>query len=444
MSQQKTTRSIRCDGALRRDVLRMGVLSGLGFSLLSNGLARPIAAQFPRTPKKAAKSCILIWLDGGPSHLDMFDPKPRASAEIRGPFSAIPTTVTGVEISELLPRTAELAEHLAIVRSMTSPLGEHGLANHYLLTGYQPTPVLEYPSLGAVVAKQFPGNGALPPHIAVPHHGAIGAGFLGARFEPWSIQGDPAKADFQVQDLTAFPEVDVARLHRRAEFLREFDQRQRQRDQAAAGNSPMAQALELATSAAAQAAFDLRQESENVRQRYGPRTFGQSCLLARRLVERDVRFVTVNYSGWDTHSSLALNLQQGYAGAKVGVGLVPTLDQGFSALISDLVERRMLDDTLVIVMGEFGRTPKINAAGGRDHWPRVFSVVLAGGGVPGGQVIGSSDAIGESPRDQPYSPNDLARTIYTLLGIDPDTELMTPSGRPVTINRDGQLIRQLI
>ncbi len=435
---------MRCDGVIRRDLLRMGVLSGLGFSLLSNRLATKVAAQAVPVRKSTAKSCILIWLDGGPSHLDMFDPKPRAAAEIRGPFSAIQTSVAGIEISELLPRTAELMKHLAIVRSLTSPLGEHGLANHYLLTGYQPTPVLEYPSLGAMAARQFPSRGALPAHIAIPNHGEIGAGYLGARFEPWSIGGDPAKPNFQVNDLEAFPEVDASRLQRRVEFLREFDQWQMQRDAAQASNSPVTRALELATSPAAQTAFALHEEPEHVRRRYGPRTFGQSCLLARRLIERDVRFVTVNYSGWDTHASLLLNLQQGYAGAEVGVGLVPTFDQGFSALIDDLAKREMLDETLVIVMGEFGRTPKINAAGGRDHWPRVFSVVLAGGGVPGGQVIGSSDSIGESPRDQPQTPNDLARTIYTLLGIDPDTELITPSGRPVTINRDGEIIRQLI
>jgi uncharacterized protein (DUF1501 family) len=193
----------------------------------------------------------------------------------------------------------------------------------------------------------------------------------------------------------------------------------------------------------AKSAFDLKGEPDATRERYGTRGFGQSCLLARRLVERGVPFVTVTNPGWDTHESLVLQMKLGYSGAKVGVGLIPTFDQAFAALVSDLDQRGMLDETLVIAMGEFGRTPKLNTRGGRDHWPRVFSVVLAGGGVPGGQVIGASDRVGESPRDDAVTPNDLARTVYTLLGIDPDHELVTPDGRPIHVNQGGRLIRQL-
>jgi uncharacterized protein (DUF1501 family) len=206
----------------------------------------------------------------------------------------------------------------------------------------------------------------------------------------------------------------------------------------------MEQAYRLIMSPEAREAFDLSREPPRVRQRYGPRTIGQSCLLARRLVERGVPFVTVNNPGWDTHQDMVTRLRDGYTGAAVPVGLVPSLDLALSGLIDDLNERGMLKETLVVVMGEFGRTPKLNTGGGRDHWPRVFSVVLAGGAIAGGQVIGSSDAVGESPRDRPITPSDLAATIYALLGIDPKRKLYTSDGRPVEINDDGQIVRELV
>jgi hypothetical protein len=377
----------------------------------------------------------------------MFDPKPLAPQEIRGPFSAIDTNVVDLQFSELLSQTARIADRLAVIRSLTSPLGEHGLANHYLLTGYQPAPGLVYPSFGAVLARcgvPSTPESAFPPYIAIPQPGAAGAGFLGNNFEPWSLGGDPGQSTYQVDGLELYPEVDIRRLQRRAEFLQTLDAWERIAAADETATHPLARALDLTTKPQTREAFQLEREPESLRQRYGLRSFGQSCLLARRLIERDVKFVTVNFSGWDTHQALTLNLQQGYAGAKVGVGLVPIFDQGFSALIEDLEQRGLLAETLVVVMGEFGRTPKINAAGGRDHWPRVFSTVLAGGGIAGGQAIGSSDRWGESPKDQPITPSDLARTIYTKLGIDTNQELFTPQGRPVPINREGQLIKQLV
>jgi uncharacterized protein (DUF1501 family) len=233
----------------------------------------------------------------------------------------------------------------------------------------------------------------------------------------------------------------------RREFLAKFDEGQRLVEDSA-GNDPessnLEQAFRLVTSKEAKQAFDLSQEPENTRARYGSRMFGQSCLLARRLVERGVPFVTVTNTGWDTHDGLVTQLKLGYSGAKVVVGLVPTFDLGFAALIADLEERGLLDETLVVAMGEFGRTPKLNTRGGRDHWPRVFSVVMAGGGVRGGQVIGSSDRVGESPLDQPVTPADLAFSIYSLLGIDPHRELRTSDGRPIAINQGGQMIRGLV
>ena len=426
---------------IRRDFLRVGGLTALGLGLSDWFRLRAEAAN---PPAVRAKSCILIWLDGGPSHLETFDLKPHVPADVRGPFRPIRTKVPGIEICELLPRTAEVANHLAIIRSVTSPLGEHGLANHYLLTGYKPSPVLEYPGYGAIVAKVRGGEHTLPPTIAIPEFRSGGAGYLGSAFQPFATGGDPSKPGFCVRDLEAFPGVTANRLARRREFLQEFDRAQASVEMAAMSDPMFEQAYRLTTTPQAKRAFDLNEEKPETRARYGPRTIGQSCLLARRLVERGVPFVTVFNPGWDTHAGLVLNLRDGYAGAKIGVGLVPSFDLAFSALVGDLHDRGLLDETLVIAMGEFGRTPKLNTQGGRDHWPRVFSVVLAGAGISGGQVIGASDRVGESPREDPVTPADLACTLYTLLGIDPKRELRTSDGRPVAVNQGGTVIRQLM
>lgn len=423
----------------RRDTLQIGTLSAIGLSLSQWFQLRALGST-----KATAKSCILIWLDGGPSHLETFDLKPEAPAEVRGPFRAISTNVPGISICEHMPLTAKVSNHLAILRSVTSPLGEHGLAHHYLLTGYKPTPVLEYPSLGAVVSRMNDRPGILPSYIAVPELRSGGSGYLGSRFEPFSTGGDFSKAESRVRDLDPYPSVTDLRLARRHEFLQMIDQQQRDVDANSRAIEPaMEQAFRLLTSPAAKSAFDLQQESPELRERYGMRMLGQSCLLARRLVERGVPFVSIANTGWDTHDNLVVQLRDGFAGAKVGVGLLPTLDHALSALIGDLSERGLLDETLVVVMGEFGRTPKLNTRGGRDHWPGVFSVVMAGGGVGGGQVIGASDSSGERPVDQPITPADIAYSIYASLGIDPRVALQTPDGRPVAINRDGEPIANL-
>ena len=430
----------RCDGIRRRDFLRVGSLTALGL-----GLPDWFRLRAGQTGGERAKACILLWLDGGPSHLETFDVKPDAPADVRGPFQTIRTRVPGIDISELLPNTARITDQIAIIRSMTSPLGEHGLANHYLLTGYRPSPVLEYPSYGAVVARVRGGRHVLPPNVAIPEFRQTGgAGYLGPTFQPFATGGDPARPEFRVRDLDAFPGITQERLDRRREFLNAFDHVQAGIEREAPADPNFEQAFRLVTSPEAKRAFDLRAENATVRARYGPRTIGQSALLARRLVERGVPFVTVLNTGWDTHDGLVLRLRDGYTGAKVGVGLVPTFDLAFSALVSDLHERGLLNDTLVVAMGEFGRTPKLNTRGGRDHWPRVFSVALAGGGVRGGQVIGSSDRVGESPAENPVTPADLARTIYTILGVNPNHELHTSDGRPVPVNQGGTVIRQLL
>ncbi|MSR32596.1 MAG: DUF1501 domain-containing protein [Gemmataceae bacterium] len=432
-------RQVRCDGASRRDFLRVGTLAPLGLTLGS------LKLRGSNQAKPRAKSCILIWLDGGPSHLETFDLKPGVPQDVRGPFQPIHTAVPGMDLCEHLPKTAQGAKRFSLIRSMTSPLGEHGLANHYLLTGYKPSPVLEYPGFGSVLAKVRQEKSDLPANVAIPEWRNIGgAGFLGTEFAPFTTGGDPGKAEFRVRDLDPFPKVTAKRLARRREFLQEFDKVRAGIEKNAPSDPAFEQAYRLVTSPTARRAFDLGEEKDVVRASYGSRLIGQGCLLARRLVERGVPFVTVMNTGWDTHNNLTLQLRDGYAGAKTGVGLIPSLDLAFSSLLEDLHQRGLLEQTLVVVMGEFGRTPKVNIAGGRDHWPRVFSVAMAGGGVRGGQVIGSSDRVGESPQDQPVTPADLAFTIYTLLGVDPRLEMHTADGRPIQVNREGSLIPGLV
>lgn len=422
----------------RRDFLRIGALTSFGLTLQHIGMGVTRGA-----PPKRAKSCVLIWLDGGPSHLETLDPKPNAPREVRGPFAPIPTNVSGIQISELMPKTAAIMDQVAVIRSMTSPLGEHNFGTHYLLTGYKPTPALNYPAFGSVVSHLRSGASALPNHVAVPNAKMGGGnfpqqGYLPAGVAPFEVGGDPGKPNFRVRDLAPFAGITESRLDRRRAYLKsleQFDQQLQSRD---VGPDPeFEQAYRMVSSAEARLAFDLERETPATRKRYGSKSIGQSCLLARRLIEAGVPFVTVNNRGWDTHEALVTRLKDGYTGAKTPVGLVPSLDQAFTALIGDLHERSLLEDTLVVVMGEFGRTPKLNTRGGRDHWPRVFSVMLAGAGIAGGQIIGSSDAMGESPADRPVTPADLAATVYSLLDIAPTTTLHTPDGRPVQVAQHG-------
>ncbi len=440
----------------RRDFVRIGGLSALGLSLPA--LLRLRSAQGADAARGRAKSCIVIWLDGGPSHLETFDLKPDAPAEVRGPFASIPTSAGDIRISEHLPKLAKRMEHAAIIRSMTSPLGEHNLGTHYLLTGYAPTPAIEYPAIGSVVGHLRGERGVLPPHIAVPDfrvggRNLSGNGYLPASARPFSLNSDPARPDFQVPDLDFYPGTSADRIDRRRDYLEALDRLSREADGDDDSRPPRAvgvppqqfeQAYRLLTSPGAKRAFNLNEEQPQTRAAYGPRSIGQSCLLARRLVEQGVPFVTVNNPGWDTHQNLDTQLRAGYTGAKVGVGLIPSLDLAISALLDDLSDRGLLESTLIVVMGEFGRTPKLNTSAGRDHWPRVFSVLLAGGGVKGGQVIGSSDKTGESPHEHPVTPADLAATMFTLLGLDPQLTLQTADGRPIHLSRDGKVIKDLI
>lgn len=456
--------STRCDGVTRRNFIRVGGLTALGLGMTQLSHLQRVTAANPVSKHKVqtkAKSCILIWLDGGASHLDTFDPKPTSPAEVRGPFESINSSIPGVRVSEHLPQTAKLLDQFALIRSVTSPFGVHNFAVQYLMTGNKPTPAIEYPAMASVVSQLQKGGGILPSNIAIPHlisrdAATIGNGFLPSNTKPFSLGSDPGKAGYKVRDLDFYQGLDIARLDRRRQIVSAMNQFGELQSQADGPNdSDLERAYNIIAAKEAKSAFDLTEESASMREQYtvDPRAnvhdsnnIGQQCLLARRLIERGVPFVTVNNTGWDNHLDLAT-----YANRHPGDprsashALVPGLDKALTALVSDLSARGMLDETLVLVMTDFGRTPKINSTGGRDHWPNCFSVAMVGGGVRGGQVIGESDAMGEFVKDRPVSPADLSATIYTLLGIDPTLELKTPDGRPIRVTpQDSSAITEVM
>lgn len=453
----------------RRELLRLGGLSLLGLSwprLLEALAAAPAVrdSSFGR-----AKSCILLFMWGGPAHQDTWDLKPGAPAEYRGEFSPIPTNVPGIHISEHFPRLARRADKLCIVRSMAHDNGDHTTATHYLLTGMPPPRVAlrqeEWPHMGAVLSKLGRGRGALPPFVSmrpklpndvprfVEQSQGQFAGWLGPVHDPMTIDADPSLADYRVAELTLAAELSVPRLELRRDLLRGLDRR-------LAGHAPAFEAHDahhrrafelLAASAGERDAFNLEAEPRAVRERYGMNPHGQSVLQARRLVERGVPLVTVFWPNdgiknvsvyWDTHSRNFKDLKE---------RLMPPADQAFSALLDDLAERRMLDETLVVWTGEFGRTPRVGqvssdagaAADGRDHWGGCFSSVLAGGGAHGGAVYGKSDAYAAEPAENPVVPADLVATVYHLMGVPEDQLLADLNGRPQYV-RPGKVVRGLL
>jgi uncharacterized protein (DUF1501 family) len=440
MTNQYSPAEIRIN---RRHAIRVGGLSVLGLGLSDYFSLQRLQAS---ANQAKAKSCILIWLEGGPSHLEMFDPKPDAPIEVRGPMESIATSITGIRINECMQQTSQLMEDLAIIRSVTSPLGEHNFGTHYLMTGYKPTPALEYPYIGSVIAQTSQQDTVLPPNIAIPRftNNISGNGFLPSAAQPFSIGGNPQRQDFKVRDLDFYNGLNIPRIDRRRKIVAAFDQFTAQRDLSSdANDSDLERAFNLLSSEQAKAAFNLSEESAETRNRYGMGDpVGQSCLLARRLIQRGVPFVTVNNAGWDTHANID-NLKKRYATDRNAK--LPSFDRALAALITDLKQSGMLSETLVVVMGEFGRTPKVNPNGGRDHWPRVFSIAMAGGGIRGGQIYGTSNPLGEFPKDHPVTPADITSTIFTLLGIDPSYELHTIDGRPVRVAPDhANVIRPLI
>ena len=437
-----------CEGIGRRDCLKLGLGSLLGGGFVNALRSRATAED--ESPKKT--SCILIWLDGGPSHFETFDPKPDAPAEIRGEFQPIPTKIPGVFFSENMARLAEISDKLTIIRSIRHDQNNHGAGNHYMMTG-APTRipvscgafVSFHPSMGSVVSFERGAHHGIPPYFSIPDMTRSGGpNFLGARHAPFVVNDDPNQESFMVRDVTIPKELDDGRAVGRRKMRSRLDQFARFHDRAA--GDPVAgadenyqQAVSLMMSTAAQRAFEMHREPGHIRDAYGRNSFGQQTLLARRLVEAGVPFVTLNNGGWDHHSNIFPAFR----------GQGQKLDAVVARLIEDLDQRGMLDTTLVLVMGEFGRTPQISTlpgstTPGRDHWSSAISVLAAGCGVPRGQVVGATDRQGYSAIEKVYAPENLVSSVYTKLGIDPDKILYTGAGRPTHLVSDSRLIAELM
>lgn len=414
------------DGLSRRDFLRLG---GAVFGGIS--LPRILEAS----QGKSDVSCLIFFQNGGACQHDSFDPKPDAPREIRGGFGTIPTAIPGVHFSELLPRSAKAADKFTVIRSLYSKEAIHEKAKQFIYSGARPNNAFNHPVYGSVVAKEFGSKNGLPPFVVIPRKDiAAEAGFLGPAYDPF-ITGDPAKKNFSVQDLSVRTGLSLEEAAGRAKLLAAIDEdiRAVEKSQLVEGMDHFYQkAFDLVSSPAAKKAFDLGAEPDELRDAYGRTTAGQGALLARRLIESGVRLVTVFHGGYDTHSNNDATNER----------LYPEFDQAFTTLLEGMEQRGLLDSTLVLALGEFGRTPKINFSAGRDHWPGVFSIAAAGVGIPGGQVIGSSDARGAEPKDRPVSIGELGATIYKKLGIDYTKDYHT-NGRPVQIIPEGEPIPEL-
>jgi len=419
----------------------VGALTGLGLTFTDFLKIQSAQADQKDYASKegTAKSVIFIFLPGGMAHQETFDPKPYAPLEYRGPLGNIATSITGVRFSELLPHSAKIADKLCILPSMTHGEAAHERGTHNMFTGYRPSPALQYPSMGSVVAHEFGPRNNLPPYVFVPNqpNTYAGTGYLSSSFAGFSLGSDPAEQNFQVRDLQLPGGVDEQRFGRRRSMLDAVNQHFVSREKADsldAVDTFYQRAYSMLSSEKAREAFDLNKEDPGLRDRYGRNQAGSRMLLARRLVEAGVRFVSLTYGGWDHHNNIEGAMR----------GQLPPLDQGFAALISDLDERGLLDSTMVCLCSEFGRTPKINQTGGRDHWPKVFTTVMAGGGLKRGVVYGSSNATASEPEDNPLSVEDWATTIYDRMGIVADKELMAPGDRPIEIVDGGKVITDII
>ncbi|MBL9139977.1 MAG: DUF1501 domain-containing protein [Verrucomicrobiales bacterium] len=442
----QTRTHTNCAGVTRRDFLQVGLGGVLGLGLCQ--LLRHQAVAADGTPATGTRTnCILVWLDGGPSHYETFDPKPEAPSEIRGEFSAIPTKVPGIQFSECIPKLAGVADRLTIVRSIHHKDPNHGGGNHYMMTG-MPTPVpvacgafvTFHPSFGSMVSHARGIRDGLPAYVAMPEVSRSGGpNFLGGQHAPFVIDGSPNSPSFRVRDVVLPSDIAEGRAASREALRKSLDTLKRYSDKladdpAVTFDEFYARGLDLVGSKSAQEAFDLQRESEKVREAYGRNDFGQRLLLARRLVEVGVSFVTVYNGGWDHHTKIF----DAYRGDQL-----KRLDQGLAALITDLDDRGLLERTMVICLGEFGRTPKINKDAGRDHWPGAMSVLMAGAGIPRGQIVGATDAKGYYASENVYRPEDFAASLYTKMGIDPKQILHTTTGRPVPLVNGGRLIKEL-
>jgi len=447
-----------CDGLSRRSFVKLGV-AGLATAGLPQVLrGKEDSAALGTSAKNT--SCILIWLDGGPSHMDLYDLKPDAPAQYRGLWNPIPTNVPGMEISELFPLQARCADKFSLVRSLYHNNGDHFAAGHILLTGRTgasgaDTPG-KYPFVGSVATKLTgPRQPGMPANVAVPYAmsiglrpGYFGANYLGVAHNPFETEGDPNAANFQVQNINLSGGLSIARLDDRAALAKQFDKMRRDVDSSGmldAMDRFDRQAYQLVAGDAARRAFNISLEDPRQRDRYGRHSWAQSMLLARRLVEAGTTFVTVHLGGWDHHWDLKAGMERN----------LPIVDRGVSALLEDLDQRGLLDTTLVMLMGEFSRTPRMNDGGnggapmsmgtpGRDHWGNAMFCFLAGGGIKGGQIVGSTNRLGEAPQDRPIVAADIHHTLFHILGVDPSVSFLNHAGRPVPALEPGSVIHELI
>jgi len=423
----------------RRGLLTVGAIGGLGLSL-SDLLARQAHAEQKHYDflEAKAKSVIHIFLPGGMAHQETFDPKPYSPIEYRGEMKPIKTN-TGEVFCESLPKVASIADKICVIRSMTHGEAAHERGTHNMFTGYRPSPALQFPSMGSVVSHEYGPRNNLPPYVCIPNqpNEYAGTGYLSSSYAPFSLGSDPASGGFKVRDLSMPGGVDETRFARRRSALEAVNGYFAQRDKSdvvGAMNTFYDRAYSLVSSKEAREAFDIDAEDGKLREQYGQNQAGQRMLMARRLVEAGVRLVTLTYGGWDMHSQITNGIKR----------QVPSLDQALHTLITDLDQRGILDETLVMVSSEFGRTPKINNDAGRDHWPKVFSVMLAGGGIKGGMIHGTSNSTASEPETDPVGPADLATTVYRQMGIVADKELMAPGDRPIEIVDGGKVIEPII
>ena len=429
----------QCDGMTRRDAVKVGVLGTAAGLTMGSYLKMADAGQVD--PQARSKAAIFIELPGGPSHIDTFDLKPDAPSEFRGTFNPIKTNTPGIEICEHLPKLSQCTDKFSILRGVSHSLGAHPLGQKFIFTGNRPNPSLDYPAYGSVVAREFPAASDLPNYVAIPKS-QQGPGHLGVKFASLSTNAKPQVGKpFNVRGIT-LGGVTLREFERRQGLLRDLDQKFdaiKNQDDLLSGLDKFSQkAFDMISSKRAREAFDISKEKPSFAQLFGDDDFSQSCLLASRLVESGVKFVTITLGGWDTH-------QDNFS--KLSTNLLPKLDAGLSGLFNGLAAKGLLGSTTVFVSGEFGRTPKINqrsAEGGRDHYPRCMFMLMGGGPVAGGQVIGESDEKAAGPKHDLIKPEDVAATFYRTLGIDHRKEYNTTIGRPISIVRDGDVLSELI
>ena len=427
-----------CEGTTRRHFLQVGTLAGLGVSLPMLLAGRRAAAASPAQP---GVNCILIWTQGGTSHHDTFDPKPEAPVSVRGPYQVIDTAVPGVKFTEVVPRLAKELGRFSVLRSWNPRNGSHGTADQYVMSGQKFNPAVTHPCYGSVVSRELGFKTAMPPFVQLGgsidrRFGGGSPGYLGQEHAAFELAADPNAERFAVRDITLPKGIDGSRLERRHRMLDCFDELDRSLDIQPAAYDALDEhvktAFNMITAPETKRAFEIDDEDPRVRDRYGRHRFGQSCLLARRLIQSGVRFVTVTDGGWDTHQKNFESLKQ---------RLLPPVDQALPELLTDLDALGLLSTTLVLWLTDFGRTPKINSASGRDHWSTAGFMLAAGAGIPGGTVVGRTDGEGGYATADEYFTEDLAATVYTKLGIPLDTIHHTPDGRPIRLN-EGRVIKQ--